>query len=161
MCDQFLCDQFLELGMSMQATVKWIDGAAFVGESGSGHSVVMDGPADAGGRNIGIRPMEMLLIGLGGCSSYDVVSILRKSRQQIEHCEAQLSAERAEGTPSVFTAIHLHFIVKGRALKEAQVKRAVELSAEKYCSASIMMERAGCKVTHDYEIIDTGAVADV
>lgn len=146
--------------MSMQATVKWIDGAAFVGESGSGHSVVMDGPADAGGRNIGIRPMEMLLIGLGGCSAYDVVSILRKSRQQIEHCEARLAAERADGTPAVFTKIHLHFVVTGKGLKEAQVKRAVELSAEKYCSASIMMERAGCDVTHDYEIVDTGIVGE-
>jgi len=141
--------------MSMQATVKWIDGAAFVGEAGSGHCIVMDGPADAGGRNIGIRPMETVLVGLGGCSSYDVVSILRKSRQNIERCEAKLNAERAEGTPSVFTKIHLHFIITGRDLKEAQVKRAVELSAEKYCSASIMMQRAGCEVTHSYEIIES------
>jgi putative redox protein len=145
--------------MSMQATVKWIDGAAFVGEAGSGHCVVMDGPAEAGGRNIGIRPMETVLVGLGGCSSYDVVSILRKSRQQIERCEARLSAERAEGTPAVFTKIHLHFVVTGRDLKEAQVRRAVELSAEKYCSASIMMQRAGCEVTHTFEIIDSQSAA--
>ena len=144
--------------MSMQAIVKWVDGAAFVGESGSGHCVVMDGPADAGGRNIGLRPMETVLVGLGGCSSYDVVSILRKSRQNIERCEARLHAERAEGTPAVFTKIHLHFLLTGSALKEAQVKRAIELSAEKYCSATIMMARAGCAVTHSYEIIETGPV---
>lgn len=140
----------------MKATVKWVDGAMFLGESGSGHSVVMDGPPDAGGRNMGIRPMEMLLIGMGGCASFDVLSILRKSRQNVERCEAELEAERADAVPSVFTKIHLKFVVTGRKLKEAQVKRAVSLSAEKYCSASIMMEKAGVEISHSYEIVELG-----
>ncbi len=126
----------------------------FLAESGSGHTVVMDGPPEAGGRNLGIRPMEMVLIGLGGCSSFDVVSILKKSRQPVEGCETFLEAERADTEPKVFTRIHLHFVVRGRGLKEAQVRRAVELSAEKYCSASIMLARGGVSITHDYEIID-------
>lgn len=137
----------------MQATVKWVDGAMFLGESGSGHSVVMDGPEDHGGRNMGIRPMEMLLIGMGGCASFDVMSILKKSRQQVVNCHAQLSAERAEGVPSPFTKIHLKFVVSGTDLREKQVAKAVELSATKYCSASIMMASAGVEVTHSYEII--------
>ncbi len=138
----------------MKATVKWVDGAMFLGESGSGHSVVMDGPPDAGGRNMGIRPMEMLLIGMGGCASFDVLSILRKSRQNVERCETELEAERADAVPSVFTKIHLKFVVTGRKLKETQVKRAVSLSAEKYCSASIMMEKAGVEISHSYEIVE-------
>jgi len=142
----------------MKATVKWVDGACFLGESGSGHSVVMDGPADHGGRDIGVRPMEMLLLGLGGCSSFDVMSILQKSRQVVEDCRVEVEAERADAVPAVFTKIHLHFVVAGKALKEAQVKRAVELSAEKYCSASIMLEAAGVNITHTYEMIDTTAV---
>lgn len=137
----------------MQATVRWVDGVQFVGESASGHSVVMDGPPDHGGRNLGVRPMEMLLLGLGGCSSFDVMSILTKSRQAVTDCRVELSAERAEGVPSPFTKIHMHFVVTGENLKEAQVKRAVELSATKYCSASIMLEAAGVDITHDYEII--------
>lgn len=140
----------------MKARVQWAGEALFLGESGSGHAVVMDGPPDAGGRNLGIRPMEMLLIGLGGCSNFDVVSILRKGRQPIESCEVFLDAERADEEPKVFTKIHLHFVVKGRGLKEAQVKRAVELSAEKYCSASIMLGRAGVDISHDYEIVELG-----
>jgi putative redox protein len=136
----------------MKATVKWVDGAMFLGESGSGHSVVMDGPEDHGGRNMGVRPMEMLLLGLGGCSTFDVMSMLKKSRQKVQDCRVELSAERADAVPSVFTKIHLHFEVIGRDLKEAQVKRAVELSAEKYCSASIMLEAAGVEITHDYTI---------
>lgn len=140
----------------MKARVQWAGEALFLGESGSGHAVVMDGPPDAGGRNLGIRPMEMLLIGLGGCSNFDVVSILRKGRQPIESCEVFLDAERAGEEPKVFTKIHLHFVVKGRGLKEAQVKRAVELSAEKYCSASIMLGRAGVDISHDYEIVELG-----
>lgn len=140
----------------MHATVKWVDGAQFIGESGSGHTVVMDGPPDHGGRNTGVRPMEMLLLGLGGCSSFDVVSILRKSRQAVESCEAFLEAERAEEDPKVFTRIHLRFVVKGRGLKEPQVRRAVELSAEKYCSASIMLGRAGVDISHSYEIVELG-----
>jgi len=138
----------------MKAHIKWVDGAMFLGESGSGHTLVMDGPPDAGGRNMGVRPMETVLIGLGGCASYDVVSILRKSRQDIRDVQAVLEAERADTEPKVFTAIHVHFIVTGKNLKEAQVRRAVELSAEKYCSASIMLGRAGVKMSHDYEIIE-------
>lgn len=140
----------------MKARVQWAGEALFLGESGSGHAVVMDGPPEAGGRNLGIRPMEMLLIGLGGCSNFDVVSILRKGRQPVESCEVFLDAERADEEPKVFTQIHLHFVVKGRGLKEAQVKRAVELSAEKYCSASIMLGRAGVEISHDYEIVELG-----
>lgn len=140
----------------MQATVKWVDGAMFIGESGSGHSVVMDGPETAGGRNMGVRPMEMLLLGMGGCSTFDVMSILQKSRQQVSDCRVEIEAERADAVPAVFTKIHLNFIVTGTKLKENQVKRAVELSAEKYCSASIMMEAAGVEVTHGYQIEELG-----
>lgn len=139
--------------MIMQATVKWVDGAMFLGESGSGHSVVMDGPPDHGGRNMGVRPMEMLLMGLGGCASFDVMSILKKSRQDVVDCRAELRAERAEGVPSPFTKIHIQFIVTGNNLKEKQVAKAVELSATKYCSASIMMEAAGVEVSHGYELV--------
>jgi putative redox protein len=141
----------------MQATVKWVDGAMFLGESGSGHSVVMDGPTDHGGRNMGVRPMEMLLLGMGGCASFDVMSILQKTRQQVQACRVELQAERAEGVPSPFTKIHMNFIVTGVGLKESQVKRAVELSATKYCSASIMMEAAGVAVSHGYQIIEADA----
>ncbi len=138
----------------MKATVKWVDNAMFLGESGSGHSVVMDGPPDHGGRDMGIRPMEMLLVGLGGCASFDVVGILKKTRQNVVDCRAELSAERADGVPSPFTKIHLQFVVTGHDLKEKQVAKAVELSATKYCSASIMMEAAGVEVTHGYEIVE-------
>lgn len=138
----------------MQATVKWIDGAMFVGESGSGHSVVMDGPPDHGGRNMGVRPMEMILLGLGGCACFDVVSILKKSRQAVVDCRAELSAERAEGVPSPFTKIHLRFVVTGKDLSQQQVERAVKLSAEKYCSASIMLEAAGVALSHSVEVLE-------
>tara|TARA_R110000787_G_scaffold47388_4_gene114699 strand:- start:3175 stop:3606 length:432 start_codon:yes stop_codon:yes gene_type:complete len=138
----------------MKANVKWVDGAMFLGESGSGHCVVMDGPEDHGGRNMGVRPMEMLLLGMGGCASFDVVSILKKSRQQVIACQAQLEAERADTVPAVFTAINIHFVVSGNNLKAQQVKRAVELSAEKYCSASIMLGKAGVKVSHSYEVVE-------
>jgi len=137
----------------MQATVKWVDGRAFLGESGSGHTVVMDGPADHGGRNIGIRPMEMLLLGVGGCSSYDVMDILQKGRHEIIDCVAELTAERVDAVPSVFSSIHLHFKVTGKNLKEAVVERAVKLSAEKYCSASIMLGKS-VDITHDFEVIN-------
>lgn len=139
----------------MKARIKWIDAASFLGESGSGHSVVMDGPENSGGRNIGIRPMEMILIGMGGCTAFDVISILKKSRELVTDCVAELEAERAEDIPQVFTRIHVHFIVTGHRLKEAAVKRAVSLSAEKYCSASIMLSKTA-DITHNYEIIDTG-----
>lgn len=138
----------------MKAKVRWLEKAKFEAMSGSDHRVVMDGPPDHGGENSGPRPMEMLLMGLGGCSSFDVVSILEKSRQKVSNVEVDISAERASEVPAVFTRIHLHFVVEGRALKEAQVKRAVSLSAEKYCSASIMFERAGVDVSHSYEIIE-------
>lgn len=136
----------------MQATVKWVDNAMFLAESGSGHTVVMDGPPDAGGKNLAARPMEMMLMGMGGCATFDVVSILKKSRQDIVDCRAELQAERADAVPAVFTAINIHFVVSGNNLKESQVKRAVSLSAEKYCSASIMMAAAGVAVTHSYAI---------
>jgi putative redox protein len=138
----------------MQATVKWVDGVMFVGETGSGHAVVMDGPVDHGGRNIGMRPMEMLLLGVGGCSSFDVVQILQKGRNNLVNCVAEISAERVDAVPSVFSKIHLHFIVSGRDLKAAAVERAVKLSAEKYCSASIMLAKAGVEITHDFEVIE-------
>lgn len=138
----------------MKAHIKWVDGAMFLGESGSGHTIVMEGPEEAGGRNMGVRPMETVLIGLGGCASYDVVSILKKGRQDIRDVHTLLEAERADSEPKVFTRIHVHFVVTGKQLKEAQVKRAVELSAEKYCSASIMLGRAGVEITHDYEIVE-------
>jgi putative redox protein len=138
----------------MQATVKWIDGVMFVGETGSGHAVVMDGPPDHGGRNMGMRPMEMILLGVGGCSSFDVVQILQKGRNNIVKCVAEISAERVDAVPSVFSKIHLHFIVSGRDLKPATVERAVKLSAEKYCSASIMLTKSGVDITHDFEVIE-------
>ena len=138
----------------MQATVKWVDGVMFVGETGSGHAVVMDGPPDHGGRNMGMRPMEMLLLGLGGCSTFDVVQILQKGRNNIVNCVAEISAERVDTVPSVFSKIHLHFVVSGRDLKAAAVERAVKLSAEKYCSASIMLTKAGVEITHDFEVIE-------
>lgn len=138
----------------MQASVKWVDGAMFLGESGSGHTVVMDGPSDHGGRNMGVRPMEMLLLGLGGCATFDVMSILRKSRQKVVNCRVEIAAERADAVPAVFTRIELVFVVEGKNLKEAQVSRAVELSATKYCSASIMLESAGVKVEHSYKIVE-------
>jgi putative redox protein len=141
----------------MKATVKWVDGAMFLGESPSGHSVVMDGPEEAGGRNMGLRPMEMLLLGTGGCSAYDVMSMLKKSRQDVVDCRVEMDADRADAIPSVYTRIHMHFVVSGNKLKENQVKRAVELSAEKYCSASIMLGAAGVEVGHSYEIVELTA----
>ncbi len=137
----------------MKARVKWLDHMSFVGESGSGHSVVMDGPPDLGGRNLGIRPMEMLLLGMGGCTAFDVMLILQRGRQEVIDCEVELSAERAEAEPKVFTRIHAHFIVTGKDLSEKHVKRAIGLSAEKYCSASIMLGETA-EITHDYEIRD-------
>lgn len=124
----------------------------FVGETGSGHAVVMDGSPELGGRNLGPRPMEMLLVGTGGCSTYDVMSMLQKSRQKVVDCQVEIEAERADAVPAVFTRIHLHFVVTGIGLKENQVKRAVELSADKYCSASIMLAGAGVQMSHSYEI---------
>ncbi|MCK9532935.1 MAG: OsmC family protein [Gammaproteobacteria bacterium] len=137
----------------MKARIKWVQDATFLGESASGHAVVMDGPPEHGGRNLGVRPMEMLLLGMGGCTAFDVVHILRKGRQPVTDCVAELTAERAETDPKVFTRIHVHFIIKGRGLGEAQVRRAVELSAEKYCSASIMLGKVA-QISHDFEIVE-------
>ena len=136
----------------MKARVKWLDHMSFVGESESGHSVVMDGAAEYGGRNLGLRPMEMLLLGMGGCTSFDVVNILKRGRQDLTACEVHLDAERAQEDPKVFTRIHAHFVVSGRDLSEKRVAQAVELSANKYCSASIMLGQMA-EITHDYEIV--------
>lgn len=137
----------------MKAVIRWQGEACFEAESGSGHKVVMDGPPDHGGQNRGPRPMETLLMGVGGCSSFDVIHILQKARQDVSDCRCEMEAQRAEDeVPAVFTSIHLHFIVSGRNLKEAHVRRAVELSAEKYCSASIMLSRGGVEITHSYAI---------
>lgn len=137
----------------MNINVSWAGEALFVGETASGHKILMDGPPEGGGHDLGPRPMEMLLLGTGSCSSYDVISILKKSRQNVTACEAEISSSRAESEPKVFTSIHIHFKVTGVSLKEKQVERAVSLSAEKYCSASIMLG-ASAKITHTFEIID-------
>ncbi len=136
----------------MKARVKWVEQVAFLGESESGHAVLMDGAPAAGGRNLGPRPMEMLLLGAGGCTSFDVVTILKKSRQAISDCYVELNAERAEEDPKVFTRIHMHFVVKGKDIKPEVVERAIKLSAEKYCSASIMLGKTA-EITHDFEIV--------
>lgn len=137
----------------MKARIKWVQDATFLGESGSGHAVVMDGPPEYGGRNLGVRPMEMLLLGMGGCSAFDVVHILKKTRQSVSDCVAELEAERSDQDPKVFTSIHVHFIVAGKDLSEKHVARAVALSAEKYCSASIMLGKTA-RISHDYEILE-------
>jgi len=137
----------------MKARIKWVEGVSFLGETESNHAVLMDGPPDAGGRNLGPRPMEMLLLGTGGCTAFDVVSILKKQRQAITDCVAEIDADRAETDPKVYTRIHIHFIVSGKNLKPEQVERAIKLSADKYCSASIMMAKTA-EITHDFEIIE-------
>ena len=137
----------------MKATVKWLDNMSFVGESGSGHSVVMDGPPDDGGRNLGVRPMEMVLLGMGGCTAFDVVHILKRARQDIVDCHVELEAERATEIPKVFTKIHAHYVIKGKGLDSKKVERAITMTADKYCSVSIML--ASCvEITHDFEIIE-------
>lgn len=141
----------------MNSTIKWVDGAMFVGITGSGHTVVVDGPPEAGGQNLGPRPMELVLTGLGSCTAFDVVDILKKGRHPVIACEVELLAERAAEVPKVFTRIHIHFKVSGPGLKSAAVERAVNLSAEKYCSATIMLQ-ASVVITHDFEIVDTRAV---
>ena len=135
----------------MKARVKWIEGVAMMAESESGHALVMDGPPEFGGRNLGVRPMEMLLLGMGGCTQFDVMLILGRARQQVTDCVVELEAKRAETDPKIFTRIHAHFIVTGHDLSERHVERAIKLSAEKYCSASIMLG-ASAEVTHDFEI---------
>jgi putative redox protein len=136
----------------MKARVKWVEQVSFLGETESGHAVLMDGAPAAGGRNLGPRPMELLLIGTGGCTSFDVISILKKSRQEVSDCYVELDAERAETDPKVFTRIHMHFVVKGKGIKPEVVEKAIKLSAEKYCSASIMLGQMAM-ITHDFEVI--------
>lgn len=140
----------------MECKVHWVNGAgmALLAETGSGHAVVMDGAPDGGGRNLAPRPMEMVLLGTGGCTAYDVVLILQRSREQVEKCEVSLKAERAEQDPKVFTAIHFHFKVAGKKLRPAIVERAVQLSHDKYCSASIMLAKTA-NITHSVEVITT------
>jgi putative redox protein len=138
----------------MKATIKWTGGVSFSGSADSGHSVVMDGSPESGGQNLGARPMELVLIGMGGCTAFDVVHILRKSRQEITDCVAGIEAERAETDPKVFTHIHIHFVVSGSNLDAKKVQHAIELSATKYCSASIMLGKTA-KITHDFEIVES------
>jgi len=140
----------------MKARIKWIENVCFVAESGSGHALVIDGAPEGGGRDLGPRPMELVLMGTGGCTAYDVMHILRKSRAPVTDCVLEIESERATEDPKVFTRIHFHFIVTGRGLKAAQVERAVHLSAEKYCSASIMLGKTA-QITHDFEIRETEA----
>lgn len=135
----------------MRAIIRWVGEATFEGTAGSGHTVVMDGPPDAGGRDLGCRPMEMLLLGLGGCTAFDVVYILKRGRHPVSDCVVEVEAERADTAPKVFTRIHLHYRVSGEDLKESAVARAVKLSAEKYCSASIMLGKVA-ELTHDYAV---------
>ena len=140
----------------MKARVQWLDGRAFVGESGSGHAVVMDGAPESGGRNIGVRPMEMLLLGLGGCTAFDIVHILEKSREKVTGCDIELEAERAAEDPKIFTAVRIVYHLKGYGLKPATVERAIKLSAEKYCSASIMIGKTA-KIEHSWTVEEEGA----
>ena len=138
----------------MQTSVHWLENVAFEAKSENGHSIIMDGSPEYGGENRGPRPMELILMGLGGCASFDIVTILKKSRQDVTNVVCQLNAERADSIPAVFTKIHLHFVVTGHGVKEKQVAKAVELSAEKYCSASKMLSDGGVEITHDFEIIE-------
>jgi putative redox protein len=139
----------------MNCTVRWTggEGMTFLAETGSNHVVAMDGAPDGGGRNLAPRPMEMVLLGTGGCSAYDVVVILRKSGQAVTGCEVKVTCERAETDPKVFTKIHMHFVVRGNALKRNVVERAIQLSHEKYCSASIMLGKTA-EITKAFEIVE-------
>ena len=140
----------------MKASVKWVRDVMFVGESGSGHSVVMDGAPDAGGRNVGFRPMEMLLLGLAGCSAFDVVMILKRGRENVTDCVVEVDADRAETDPKVFTNVRLRYVVTGRGLDPKKVERAVKLSEEKYCSASAIIAKTA-QMTHTVEILAADA----
>ena len=137
----------------MNLSVNWVDGMLMVGKSHSGHSITMDGPIEIGGENLGVRPMEMLLLGVAGCTMIDVVTTLQKMRQDLSRCETRISAERAKEHPKVFTDIHIQFIVKGKDLDSKKVDKAITLSAEKYCSASIMLGKTA-KITHDFEVLE-------
>lgn len=141
----------------MKAEIEWKGDVQFEATSGSGHAITLDGPPDSGGQNAGARPMELMLMGLGGCAAYDVVHILRRSREDVQTCVAQLSADRAEEPPRVFTNIRMHFVVSGNGLNLKKVERAVHLSAEKYCSASIMLGRAGVNIEHTFEVVEPSA----
>ena len=136
----------------MKTTIKWLSNVKFEGFTPDGHRVAIDGPPEAGGENAGVRPMELILLGVGACSAFDVMTILKKSKQQVTDCRCEVTGERADTIPKVFTDIHLHFIVSGKSLSEKQVERAIGLSADKYCSASIMLAKAA-NVTHDFEIV--------
>ena len=135
----------------MKAKITWLNGRTFVGESGSGHAVVMDGAPENGGRNLGVRPMEMMLLGLGGCTAFDVVMILEKSREKVTGCEVSLEAERADEDPKVFTRVKMIYRLKGENLKPAAVERAIKLSSEKYCSASKMFEKTAT-IEHEWVV---------
>ena len=137
----------------MKVRVKWVENVCFMAETESGHALIMDGAAEGGGRNLGPRPMETVLAGTGGCTAYDVVTILRKARQPVKNCELQIDAERAPDDPKVFTRIHFHFVVTGSGVKKEHVERAIHLSAEKYCSASIMLAKTAT-ITHDFELVE-------
>ena len=137
----------------MRARIKWVENVSFIAESGSGHGILLDGAPEAGGRNLGARPMELLLMGLGGCTAFDVVTILRKGREKVTDCVVELEADRAPSEPKVFTRIHLHYRLKGRGLAPAKVERAIALSAEKYCSATAILEKTA-KITHDWEVLE-------
>ncbi len=137
----------------MNISVKWIDGMLMVGKSDSGHAIVMDGPPEIGGENLGVRPMEMLLLGMAGCTMIDVLSTLEKMRENLSDCQTKVSADRSTEYPKVFTNIHIHFILRGKKLNTSKVEKAIKLSAEKYCSASIMIGKTAI-ITHDYEIIE-------
>lgn len=138
----------------MKARIKWIENVTFLGETESGHCLVMDGAAEAGGRNLGPRPMETVLVGTGACSAFDVIMILKKGREAVKDCVVELSAERADSDPKVFTKIHFHFIVTGTGLNPGKVERAIKLSADTYCSATAMLAKTA-NVTHDFEIVGT------
>lgn len=140
----------------MDCTVKWVGDMTFMAETGSGHTLTMDGPPDAGGRNLAPRPMEVVLAGTGGCTAFDVVMILKRGRHDVRSCQVKLSAERAEADPKVFTHIHFTFVIEGRNLKPEIVERAVKLSAEKYCSASIMLAKTA-QITHAVEVVEVAA----
>src|SRR5579885_2809536 len=137
----------------MKARIKWVEDMSFVAESGSGHAVLLDGAPEGGGRNLGVRPMEMVLMGLGGCTAFDVVHILRRGREDVRDCVVEVEAERAATDPKVFTAVHIRYRIKGSGLAPAKVERAVRLSAEKYCSASVMIGKTA-RITHDWEVVE-------
>jgi putative redox protein len=142
---------------NMNTKIQWRNNVHFSATSDSGHEVLMDGPPDSGGENRGSRPMELMLMGLGGCTSFDVINILKKSRQQVTNCVTEITAQRADTIPQVFEDINIHFLIEGDGLDTAKVERAIRLTAEKYCSASIMLQRAGVNITHSFDITQTGA----